>query len=231
MKICVVGNSHLAALKNGWDECKSDYKDIDLFFFGSTRDRMLGLSVTNDVIAPAADNKALLRQLEIVSGGKTSIRPSEYDAFIVYGLLLRVPPLDYRWSEAVSKLTCSDAYRASVASYVVSLIRAVSDRKILVGPVPLKSSPAKAPHVRSDRLVSYEKSARFLGESVANSGAQFVRQPSETIGDGWFTKDAYSKGAVSLIGGKNVEAADTLHMNSMFGEKCIHKMIKILTGE
>lgn len=199
---------------------------MELTFFGSTRDRMRGLVVKEGLIIPLPDDKPLLRQLAIVSEGKVSIDPIEYDAFIVYGLLFRVPALDSRWSEAVSLATCRDAFHSSAASYVVSLVRSVSNSKrILVGPVPLKSPRAARPSIPLDKLTSYESSAAFVAEAVAESGVEFVPQKAETVGEGWTTKEAYSQGAISLIGGKDVGSGDTLHMNGRFGETCIREFM------
>lgn len=225
MKICVIGNSHLAALRQGWSTCKSDFEGIDLTFFGSTRDRMRGLVLAEGLIAPIEGDKPLLRQMTIVSGGKGFIDPSEYDAFIVYGLLFRVPALDYRWSSAVSLATCADAYQASVAHYVVSLVRSVTNKRVLVGAVPLRSARARPPKVPADTMIGYKSCAEFMRKAVVESGAEFVPQPSVTVGDGWFTRDVYAKGAVSLMSGEDVGSSDTLHMNSKFGELSIRDFL------
>lgn len=229
MKVCVIGNSHISSLKRAL-LLPGLSGDHQFTFFGSTRDRMLGLKVRSNVLS-SADDDPLRRQMSITSGGEGVIDPSLYDVFLVYGLLLRVPPLDRRWSKAVARATCFDAYFGSVASYVVTLLCSVTKKPVLVGPVPLKASSARQPSISRDWLSDYSIGAQWIAEAVRESGgAGMVAQPPETIGDGWFTKECYSQGAVSLFGEKEVGGGDVLHMNERYGEEYLKSLVMRLKG-
>ena len=80
MKICLIGNSHLAALKMGWPEIAQDLPDVQPAFFGARGAMMARLRVRGDRLV--AKTAALAEQMSFVSGGLTEIVPGDYDAII-----------------------------------------------------------------------------------------------------------------------------------------------------
>ena len=56
MKICVLGNSHIASLKNGWDRVGQKYPDIELVFFGARGAGLDGLELDGKALVAANDD-------------------------------------------------------------------------------------------------------------------------------------------------------------------------------
>lgn len=111
-KIAVLGNSHLAVAKLGWDSVGTRHPDHRLTFFGAPRDFMKDLVLEGGQLVCRTDRlKAKLRR---TSDGLESIRLDAYDGFILYGLqfgprrLLQLyrthRPAAFEWREPLPEL-------------------------------------------------------------------------------------------------------------------------------
>jgi hypothetical protein len=84
MKICVLGNSHLASMKTGWDLVRDTTPEYELTFFGAPKAMMDDLSLEGNALVPGTDK--LRRKLSMFSEGSESIDLDSFDAFVVVGL-------------------------------------------------------------------------------------------------------------------------------------------------
>ncbi|MEM7213092.1 MAG: hypothetical protein AAF479_14585 [Pseudomonadota bacterium] len=84
LKLCVLGNSHLASMKSGWDQIETQYTDMVLTFFGAPKAMMDDLSLDGNSLVPG--NEKLKGKLKMFSDGSESIDLDAYDAFVINGL-------------------------------------------------------------------------------------------------------------------------------------------------
>ncbi len=112
IKIAVLGNSHLASAKTGWEQIKDRYPGHALTFFGAPKDMMNDLELAEDVLRPQTNR--LRNKLRRSSDGLEAILLPSYDAFILYGLefgarrviqLYRTHrPTSFEWREPLPRL-------------------------------------------------------------------------------------------------------------------------------
>lgn len=83
-KICVLGNSHLASMKTGWELIRETTPDLDLTFFGAPKAMMDDLLLEGDHLVAGTDK--LRRKLKTFSEGSETIDVNAFDAFVIVGL-------------------------------------------------------------------------------------------------------------------------------------------------
>ena len=96
-RVCIVGNSHVAALRNGSARIAAQFPDIEATFFGvpgrwlRSVKLVRGQNGTPGSLAPAdPEHSAFFRKM---SGGQDRINVADYDCFILVGLELSI----FRW--------------------------------------------------------------------------------------------------------------------------------------
>ena len=112
VRVCVLGNSHLAAAKAGWDLIASRYPGHALTFFGAPRNIMKDLVREGGRLVPRSEK--LLQKIRRSSGGLDAVELAEYDVFVLYGLqfgprrviqLYRTHrPVSFEWREPLPDL-------------------------------------------------------------------------------------------------------------------------------
>lgn len=112
VKVAVLGNSHLAAAKAGWDQIKHRHPSRTLTFFGAPRDMMHDLELAGEVLRPDSDR--LRNKLRRSSDGLEAVLLPNYSAFVLYGLefgprrLLQLyrthRPVGFEWREPLPDL-------------------------------------------------------------------------------------------------------------------------------
>lgn len=87
LRFCVLGNSHVAALKTGWDELPEPYKArLSATYFAAQGDLLEELEVRNQSLV--ARSEGLRSKLAATSNGMTRIDCRDYDVFVIVGLNL-----------------------------------------------------------------------------------------------------------------------------------------------
>ena len=89
LRVCIIGTSHLACLKLGWDKIKDQFPDDEVVFFGAPGGLLRHLRANNGKLI-SIDRK-LTRSLAFTSGGASEIDPTAYDAIVLFGLHLKLP--------------------------------------------------------------------------------------------------------------------------------------------
>ena len=170
MKICVLGNSHLASMKTGWDLVRDATPEYELTFFGAPKAMMDDLFLEGNALMPGTEK--LKRKLAMFSEGSESIDLDAFDAFVVVGLqfgprrlaqLYRTHrPVSFEWRgplnnlapmvskeqqvTAISERLFNDAMIAgltdTMAIRIIDMIRDVTEKPIFLVSAPYFSELA-----------------------------------------------------------------------------------------
>lgn len=166
LRIAVIGNSHLAALRDGWVDHPGRWPGIDAQFVGAHKGLLLETAVTADRITPLSDAAlGAFRRL----GGVDHIDLAGVDAIVIAGCLVGVHAATYayrdmRWDGLPSVAAAPDiaamrprfvsraAARATLAArlsdrlgiQLIRHLRAATDLPILLTSQPRVSAVIKA---------------------------------------------------------------------------------------
>lgn len=230
LRLCIIGNSHIACLKTAWDLMAQDRERLTCTFFGSPGGGMQELQRDGSRLRPASSK--LKRDMKFTSGGKDIIRLDDYDAFLLVGLRFFSPVFDRRLSAAVSEAALRESFGGTLARRIAADIRGASSAPIFIGstPRPLKAGVA----AENDRcyMTAAEVSAA-LTRTFHSEGFRFVPQPAETMRSPWSTKAEFGTDAPRLDHTKaKVDAKfdrdDTGHMNTAYGRIYLEQFFEML---
>lgn len=218
MRICVLGNSHVASLKLGLEKLPGATKSASMEFFASRASALGALRLQENRLVPMNDN--LARSIAHTSGGKSEVALDEYDAFLVYGLGFRLPVVEAQLSAAVRRQVCRDSLSQALNFRMCSMLRQATRKPVYVGHDPQEAQGRKSPAVA--RSLPYEAVYELMRGELAREDVRLVAQPRQTFANSWFTKPEYSAGSTRLDIGdaKSNELhsdVDNKHMNGEFG--------------
>lgn len=222
--LCIVGNSHVASLKQGWDAIRRRYPDVEITFFGSPANSLSAVEARGATIVPA--NKNLEKAFEFTSGGKREIATGEYSAFLCYGMGLQLPVVDLRLSSAVRQALLKDSIQSTLSMKVATLLRAVSGNPVHVGHNPQFATPRKP---KVTRTHPYAQVFDSLADVMRPDGLTLVPQPAATLDtDGWSTRPEFGIGSKRLVIGEEERLhpeSERAHMNGVFGELYLTELL------
>lgn len=231
MRVCVLGSSHAACLKNGWDRIQDEYPDFELRFFAARGKKIGQLQVDGTRLVPA--NERLRKMIRHTSGGLDEVDPAEADLFLFAGLGVRLHVNDGPfYSESVQRLAREDALRESIALSLLTKIRPLSQAPAFLMHTPL---PAGGPHAH-EPVSEYLDTVTWLnGQFLESLDAEILPQPSSTLDSGFRTRPEFSVGSVRLdIGDKRSGELhpdqDNRHMNADFGERFLRALFDRVSG-
>lgn len=219
MKFCVIGASHTACLKQGWELVRDQFPDLDMVFFASPGSTLRHLRVRDGHLV-SIDPK-LTKSMTLTSGGLQDIVPGDFDAFILYGLILRLPRLRRGISRAVMLETMKDIAEKGLTVKVARRLRSVTDTKVWIGANPMKL--ALGGRAEPGMFYDYGTLLAELHRTFAVPDVTFLRQPAESMGADLRTMDRYGTGSVRLMQRKDQAEGeahpddDDKHMNGDYG--------------
>jgi hypothetical protein len=250
-RICFVGNSHLAAVKLGWDVVGPHYPRVECLFYGASRRKMNDVIVDDGMLVPTSDT--LAAELAQVSGGTANLRLNDFDAICLVGLLFGflVPlgitqhfrtysmfPLK-KQSRLVSRACLRQIYRermeGTIAIKLARMIRPASSAYLLLvqAPIPgeklVSTDPwvhAPADQVRSSIAGAFEIYQSAVGELGASEGIRIISQPANTLSPNGLTRDEFSRGSARLESQTRFADDNLSHMNRDFGALMIREVMK-----
>jgi len=232
-RVCIIGDSHTAALKRGWETLRMEWADIELEIFSASRTLLEYIAVEGNTLV--ATDRRLRNYFAHSSGGKTEIAP-DYDVYVLCGLGLSPHNVTYVYNrcrafhhalEPKLPLVSGAMLRAAIASQLdvsdaFRMLRTL--RQITGAPALLIASPLPArartkefwPEVEKNGDVSDLLSVfRSVCASVLREmNAEFIRQPEETLADECATRDEFGRNAERLFPG---HPDDYSHMNGAYG--------------
>lgn len=219
MRLCIIGNSHLAALRLGWDRVGAEFPWAQPQFFGARGEALLDLHAQGSRLVPG--NADLAARIAHTSGGETEIDPARYDAALLVGMnYLPTMPRDARLSQAVRAAAARAAFGRALAGHVFAELRkAAPGLPVHVMPNPLqRRAPGAEPAVA---VVPYAQRLEDLRRGLGEEGPVHVAgQPPETLVDELYTADAWGMGALALDDGRGSyvkKDEDLSHMNADYG--------------
>jgi hypothetical protein len=256
MRICFVGNSHLAAVKLGWDAACDEYPDVSASFFGAPSAGLLQMRRNKGGYLVSTDD-ALTARLKAL-WGTDRFRPDDYDLLCLVGMAMSALTVGrlyrafrssaHRNRNGDFRLVSPECFQAaanglaasSLSAHVLQKIRAVSERPVVIA---AKAAPCPAPgkdhcpagwvkdmlDVGDDRLLfdTFAEAVRQL------PGADFfLPQPESTQLNLLVTKPEYGEGSQRLKAELSKhEEEETNHMNAAYGALVIRDLYDLLRRE
>lgn len=216
MRVCILGNSHTASLKLGWDAIRDQWPAVDITFFASRAQGLAGLEF-RDGVRLVPNNPDLARDIAYTSGGHDNVDLRSYEVFLVYGTWLMLPPQDPRLSCAVRRAALEDVIEASLNFRICSMLLRCPGTLVYSGHDPQPASEGEAPCA-----CSYAEILAEAAKVASEWGVRLVGQPASTLGNGWNTAYALSRGSRRLDLGDSISNElhvdwDVIHMNGTFG--------------
>lgn len=245
LRLCVIGNSHIAAVKLGWDVAQSDGRadmgGIAPTFFGAPRDGIRHAKLEEGSLVPK--RKDVAEYFKLLSAGQDRIRLTDYDAFLLVGLNISSKRIlrfykTHAWvglsgvaekvvvHPAFAREFLAERYAKTRMIDMASTLRGAVDRPILAVAEPhwaswARSAPEVADFGWGAAIAAGDGTAigRTFDHAVTDAlapFATFVHQPDETVEDGIMTRTDFNKDASRLITGEG-GGTDASHMNAAYG--------------
>lgn len=250
-RICFVGNSHLAAIKLGWDEIASSTPGIEAIFFGAPQPISNTLAYRDGALH--IDDGALAKIVNTGPAGGASIALDGFDAVVFCGL--GIGPLSFI---RLYRTYRSDGQAGAVSpDYVNHILSEPVYKETCIGLVARTSAARLAMAVRKEMGVpawvipaAYPAASILLSvnadtvrdmlncgdddaiagafeaslQAFAQTGIGAVSQPEETKSAPLFTDERYSSGSVRLVGNVEHKSLDYVHMNGSFGALVLNSL-------
>ena len=248
-RICFIGDSHVAALRQALDDPRASAHAERISIFGS---RGLGLfSLRAEDGALVTDEKRVRQDLNF-TGGARKIKFRKYDAFCIVGGLVKLQRVDdivenyatfgmglpgrHLVSEPLMGQMFEEAMRQTLSFHLLDLI-ARSGKPLFHVPCPLPSEDVVG-HLKGSVLRSIieaglaeEHFRRFstARDKIIGGSATIVTQPDATVAAPFFTKCDYGVGSVRLAK-KQVEHGDDDfgHMNQDYGVLMLNRAMEVI---
>jgi hypothetical protein len=229
VSICIIGDSHLSALKGGWDRLIEEYPGTTFTFFSAPNNQINGLRLANDRLVPGTDK---LREHLMRTGGAPEIAPT-YDVYIVYGLQLQIRHALRMFRRVRTAALKKPRKRkrairrsAKVARKTCAIKTLAKLRQCTRAPILLIATPYKPDDpAKPDRLFRKGKGEilkeifdEMCNELSAKAKAIFVPQPEETIAPSRATTLAHLRSA---------REGDSTHMNADYGFIVVRHILEI----
>lgn len=233
VRVCIIGNSHIAALKLAIRHGFFRDDRLDVVFWGVTGTTGNGFrSIRYENGRLVTTETAFVR---MVSEGKyETINPDDFNALIFHGSTVRYTKLldslrrtggDVRqYSRAFLRDGIAGWLGTSHAATLIHRIRSSYTGRILVSPMPLMSEDSKRFDGRTVEAGELTLLNDILSEFYAAGGAEFLPQPNETIVQNKYTSTDFSIGSVPLGGDVRHRKAEYYHMNARYGEAVLRKV-------
>lgn len=236
MKICIIGNSHVGALKRAWDELfDAEIKlKYELTFFAAKADGISDLELNGNVLAPNSD--VIRRSIEFTSGGYGEIKLDNYDAFLIHGLVPSYFDSNVFYSISAIDRSLNDLYLDSIGYNIYSMITNVFKGPVYLGHPPLKSNEKlESLDYSENHSLLYSKgidivNKKYFGESCG----KLIKQPACTMSVNQnCTLAKFTKGSTRLeLNNKQGHSPhpknENRHMNSTFGKLWLESFLSII---
>ena len=196
IRLCVLGNSHVGALKRAADEVCLQNPDLRLGFFAARSNQTRDMTIRDGRYCPTSP--ALADQLALTSGGQRDIDPAQWDAFLIYGFggRRRQGDTPCRFSKALRQTVALERIRNSLLPAHARALRSLSDAPIFAALAPLAAQTGDKPALRL--LPPRVESALVQAEICTALGVTLVPQPEASLDGKTATRRDFSRNAAML---------------------------------
>lgn len=236
MKICVIGNSHVAAVKLAYEALppQNPYK---MTFFAGLGRKIGRFEITDGKLSPPVDDSKTRYAIGITSGGLKEINPALYDRFLIIGMSGGVKPLVSTATRPLStgakNCAITEYWQASPLAPLLSNLRLITGKPISVGFAPLLAEDKKNDKMPEGytALVALSNSLFFAPQEVT-----LIGQPLESITNGDATEIEFSRLSEKLLKdeddfGIHHPEGENSHMNKSYGTLWLQKYFASLDAE
>jgi len=228
-KICILGNSHVLALKRFWDAKSNGKSDPDVHFFASSANSATNTRLADGWIAPT--NELVSRSWKITSDGHEQVRLDRYAVIILHGYFPS-PSLITQHMNGLSSSRSAYSVAFQVRALMnlnpalVHLTALLSSAAIKCPPVIVSQRPS--PSVTTEREgfspSQWSSQASRLDKLFSSMNLRFLAQPSPTLDSTGTTRTEFAKNGVALGAepsrlGSNATPKDTTHTNERYGQE------------
>lgn len=237
MRHLLIGNSHLAALKLGWDQIKKKHKGTELMFAGARGQQFRRLHLDGNVLTSSSPQGR--NMIERLAGTSDPIDVSTFDRVWIVGAQYAVLPyirlyLNYRSEDHPSlgtkaqilsaptfALAASSVFDDSsgngLAQELVALGSAVG---IITQPMPshaaLSAGRWAALDPDTDLAPIADMFNRGLNDVADRLEVTVHTQPTETLQTPITTRSEFARGSAGLRDNRH-DDDDVIHMNGDYG--------------
>jgi hypothetical protein len=236
MNICIIGNSHIAALKIALRDGLIKPSDMQIDFWGVRGRRFFDVEFKDGLLTSPGGKRTLVVSLEKYE----ALNPSLFDALVFHG-----PPINFplflrglHQHEGDTNSYSAAFLRQGMYSYLersapVQLMRQV--RTAYAGRILASPTPFALEQSQMFDDVSFHRQTRVLIDGIltdyfAQFDVEYLPQPERTI-----TKDKYTCGKFSAET-SDVRPRDPgttwlfTHMNELYGSEVLRDIFQKLTS-
>jgi len=241
-KVLIFGDSHLAALKLGWDT-QPVQPNWSVQFFGAPSMSLTELRSRSDGAVFAASDQ-LSRKMHAL-WGVSEVRPDDYDVICMVGMATTalsfaksvapedaVPMAPDELQAAARRLVSN-----SLAAQTIRTVRQVTGQPIIVIETPAPGLYADGTfRGRGPSSATPESDAQAFSDALLwglrkmDGVDDVLRQPADTKATTFFTKPEYSRGSVRLtVQTHEHKDEDRRHMNGDYGIKVLQALDRVVS--
>lgn len=230
MRLCVIGPSHLAALRTAEKDGLVDTRGHEISYMGHVawvfaNIRLDGARLFFDIdppVRPLADD--LLAEAKV----------TDYDALFLHGVIKPASRLVGAASDSLGSY--SESMRRKLARGAITRARGFGLlsglREVFEGPILVSSRPEKAvppgKTLEDTGNGDLETRNRLLAAALAEHGISYLAQPVQTVLNGQHTRREYSDGSLRLGDRGGHKTKDVLHMNEKYGALVFAQALDLL---
>ncbi len=229
-RICVIGDSHVAALKLGWETLRMEHSGLQLDFYAAPKPHMGAFAAEDAKLV--ATSATLKKFLEHTAEGRFTIDGS-YALYLVCGigagieaaapavkrLVRRNAPQGGKISDDLLRRGMARQMRDNEACVFLEKLRSITEAPIGLIARPFKSTGKFAAQLRAKG--EEQRVADFYADCFEHvirkrARARFLSQPVETLGEGPLsTADRFFRrpARIAVQGAEN----DGSHANGEYG--------------
>ncbi len=214
MKICLVGNSHLAALKLGLKESKLASKKV--LFWGAPGDWFKQVRYRNGKLVAPPDGVQIFRK---ISGGQYDDLPiSEFDVIVLHGIYvqhnsvrqaMKMTSKSRFMSAGLMDAALRDIVLRTMAFDLAKNIRGENNVQVFISVTPLPTDKGlNKEQVAPDMIAKVEAAANKLAKELS---INLLPQPAESLTD-------------DQLASKEIYANDRHHMLGTYGTLVLNEL-------
>ncbi len=244
MRHLVVGNSHIAALKLGWDQIAKKNRGTELVFAGVRGEQLNKLYIDGDILT--ARSPRARQMMAKLAGTEDPIDVTTFDKCWVVGCQMAVLPFArlYRNYRSEShpdpgkncQILSDEAFGLAASTALTNasgivFARDLATREVELGLIPQPMPSHAVFDIRpgwrdvSDVETQQTIASMFidaLGSAAEELGAFLALQPASTLHTPLTTKAHLARGLSGLIDNAHAEN-DIMHMNGDYGRQVIEE--------